>query len=208
MREAVRRELLPACQLEVNSNLLQMDYMLQDMVVLQWDPPANPQSGFITYWAARQVAERRRPLIAFEMGLEPRRLLDLADVWRLTMQDAAGEYDDSQLDSFRECLMIEVDSPTEGECYVFAEVWGTRATPMSAKLSRTLVWRPASRAGPHIQQSPHSVAPTCPGRTSPPTASTGTGCVGRADTGPARLPAYTYNPNLGSLSLARGCQTS
>lgn len=63
--------------------------------------------------------------IAFEMGLEPRRLLSLADVWRLTMQEAAREYADSQLDSFRECLMIAADSPTEGECYVVAEVWGT-----------------------------------------------------------------------------------
>ena len=87
-----------------------MDDIFQDMVVLQWEPPTNPDSGFITYWIARQYAERRYGLIAFEMGLEPRRLLDFGDVWRLTMQDAAGEYDDSQLDRFRECMMIAADS--------------------------------------------------------------------------------------------------
>ena len=125
VREAVRREVLPSSQLEMSNNFLRIRDMFQDMVVLQWDPPTDSHSGLIAYLTAREAAERRYPFIAFEMGLEPRRLLGIADVWRLTMQDAAGEYDDSQLDSFRECMMIAADSPTEGECYVVAEVWGT-----------------------------------------------------------------------------------
>lgn len=124
VREAVRREVLPSSQLEMSNNFLRIRDMFQDMVVLEWDP-GDSYDGLIPYLAAREYAERRYVHIAFEMGLEPRRLLSLADVWRLTMQEAAREYADSQLDSFKECLMIAADSPTEGECYVVAEVWGT-----------------------------------------------------------------------------------
>ena len=123
--EAVRREILPEELLEMPNNLRYMYDVLQDMVVLRWDPPTDPHSGFTTYWYARKVAESRYELITFEMGLKPRRLLSIGDVWRLTMQDAASECDARQLDSFRECLMVESDSPTEGECYVVVEVWGT-----------------------------------------------------------------------------------
>ena len=124
VREAVRREILPDALLNVSSYFRQIYDTFQDMVVLQWDP-SKTHTGFITYWVARWYAERRYELIALEMGLEPRRLLDIGDVWRLTMQEAACEYTESQLDIFKECLMIAADSPTEGECYVVAEVWGT-----------------------------------------------------------------------------------
>ena len=125
VREAVRREILPVCQLEMNGNLLQMDYILQDMVVLQWKPPTDPDTGFITYWMARKAAERRYGGIAFDMGLEPRRLLDYGDVFRLTMHEAAGHYDDTQIARFIDCMVIVADSPSEGKCYVVTEVWGT-----------------------------------------------------------------------------------
>ena len=121
--EAVRREILPASLLEMSSNFLRMNDILQDMVLLKWDP--GNSDGFLAYWSALQTTERRYGAIAFKMGLKPRRLLDIVEVWQLTMQDAASEYDASRLDSFRECLMVEADSPTEGECYVVVEVWGT-----------------------------------------------------------------------------------
>ena len=123
--EAVRSEILPASLLEVHSNLRRMHDIFEDMVVLQWKPPTNPDSGFITYWIAHQTAERRYAAIAFAMGLEPSRLLTYGDVFRLTMHEATSEYDDSQLDRFRECMVVEADSPTEGKCYVVTEVWGT-----------------------------------------------------------------------------------
>ena len=123
--EAVRREILPASLLEMSKNFLRMDYILQDMVVLQWEPPTDSHSGLFAYLTARKVAERRYGAIAFKMGLEPRRLLTYGDVFCLTMHEAAGEYDASQLDSFIECMVIVADSPAEGECYVVTEVWGT-----------------------------------------------------------------------------------
>ena len=147
--EAVRSEILPASLLEMHNNLRRMDDILQDMVVLQWEPPTNPDSGFITYWIARQIAERRYGAIAFEMGLEPRRLLTLADVYRLAMHEAASEYDDSQLDRFRECMVIVADSSTEGECYVVTEVWGTTCyddvdhAVANARMAACLMGRPA-----------------------------------------------------------------
>ena len=123
--EAVRREILPASLLEMSNNLLSMNDTLQDMVVLQWKPPTDSESSFFAYLTARKAAERRHGVIALEMGLEPRRLLPLIEVWRLAARDAASEYDDSQIANFRECMMVEADSPTEGECYVVVEVWGT-----------------------------------------------------------------------------------
>ena len=96
--EAVRREILPASLLEMHSNIRRMADILQDMAILQWEPPTNPDSGFITYWIARQTAEWRYGAIAFEMGLEPNRLLTYGDVFRLTMHESTSEYDGSQLD--------------------------------------------------------------------------------------------------------------
>ncbi len=148
VREAVCREILPDEMLNVSSYFRQIYDTFQDMVVLDWDPDKS-SSGFITYWYAREVAERRYEVIALEMGLEPRRLLDIGDVWRLAMQEAAGEYADSQLDSFRECMMIAADSPTEGECYIVAEVWGTTCyddvgqTVEIARMATRFTGRPA-----------------------------------------------------------------
>ena len=148
VREAVRREVLPSSQLEMSNNFLRIRDMFQDMVVLEWDP-GDSYDGLIPYLAAREYAERRYALIAFEMGLEPRRLLSLANVWRLTMQEAAREYADSQLDNFKECLMIAADSPTQGECYVVAEVWGTTCygdvgqAVENARMATRLTGRPA-----------------------------------------------------------------
>ena len=119
--EAVRREVLPPSLLDMSENFLRMDDIFQDMVVLNLDPGESPLDSVI-YWLARGYAKERYPFIAFEMGLEAHRVLDLVDVFKLAMYGDAGEYDDSHIESFRECLMIEADSPTEGECYIVAEV--------------------------------------------------------------------------------------
>ena len=157
--EAVRREILPACLLEMHSNIRRMKDIFQDMVVLQWEPPADPDSDFITYWIARQTAERRYAAIAFGMGLESRRLLTLVDVYRLSMHEAASEYDDNQLDRFRECTVIAADSPTEGECYVVTEVWGTTCyddvahAVENARMATRFTGRPAYPAVAAFRQS-------------------------------------------------------
>ncbi len=87
-----------------------------------------------------RAAERRYELIAIEMGLEPRRLLSLGDIARLTLHEAASEFSPSDLESFRECdLVIAADSPTEGECYIAVQV------------SRTVDHEDISRAVAHSQ---------------------------------------------------------
>ena len=68
--------------------------------------------------------ERRFALIADEMGMEPVRLLDEREMLRLSRSETAlREYDVSERESFRNCdLMIEADSPDEGECYIAVQV--------------------------------------------------------------------------------------
>ena len=80
--------------------------------------------GFFTMGAAKE----RYRLIAFEMGLEARRLLDLVDLSQLAMHEAASEFSPSDLESFRNCdLVIAAESPTEGECYIAVQVSRTVA---------------------------------------------------------------------------------
>ena len=68
-------------------------------------------------------AERRYELIAFEMNLEPVRLLSPGDIVRMTMTEAAQEFDQSDLNSFRDCdLIIAARSPSDGDCYITVQV--------------------------------------------------------------------------------------
>ena len=73
--------------------------------------------------AAFGAAERRYRLIALQMDLSALRLLDPADVAMMTRAEAASEFTASELNSFIECdLVIEAESPSEGECYVMVQV--------------------------------------------------------------------------------------
>ena len=102
--------------------------------------------GFNTERAAKE----RYRLIAFEMGLEARRLLDLVDLSQLAMHEAASEFSPDALESFRNCdLVIAAESPTEGECYIAVQVSRTvdhtdinRAVTHSEMLTR-FTGRPA-----------------------------------------------------------------
>ena len=79
--------------------------------------------GLKGLYAMMQV-ERRFALIADEMGMEPVRLLDEREMLRFSRSETAlREYDVSERESFRNCdLMIEADSPDEGECYIAVQV--------------------------------------------------------------------------------------
>ena len=79
--------------------------------------------GGLKGWAAFTPAERRYELIAFEMNLEPVRLLSPGDIAKMTLAEAAQKFDQSELNSFRDCdLIIEARSQTEGECYIAVQV--------------------------------------------------------------------------------------
>ena len=68
-------------------------------------------------------AERRFQVIALDMGLEPVRLLDPGEIYRMTMTEAAQEFDQSDLERFRNCdLIIAAQSPSEGDCYITVQV--------------------------------------------------------------------------------------
>ena len=73
--------------------------------------------------AAMGAAKERYEVIAYEMGLQPRRLLSRGDTFQLATHEAASEYSPDDLESFRNCdLMIAAESPTEGECYIAVQV--------------------------------------------------------------------------------------
>ena len=73
--------------------------------------------------AAFAPAERRYQIIALDMGLEPVRLLDPGEIVRMTMTEAAQKFDQSDLESFRNCdLIIAAQSPSDGDCYITVQV--------------------------------------------------------------------------------------
>ena len=73
--------------------------------------------------AAFAPAERRYQIIALDMGLEPVRLLEPGEIARMTMTEAAQEFDKSDLESFRNCdLIIAAQSPSDGDCYITVQV--------------------------------------------------------------------------------------
>ena len=86
---------------------------------------AEIKSGYswLKEMAILDRALRRYEAIALVMGLEPVRLLDPGEIVRMTMTDAAQEFDQSDLNSFRDCdLIIAAQSPSEGDCYITVEV--------------------------------------------------------------------------------------
>ena len=68
-------------------------------------------------------ALRRYQAIALVMGLEPVRLLSPGDIAKMTLTEAAHEFDQSDLNSFRDCdLIIAAQSPSDGDCYITVQV--------------------------------------------------------------------------------------
>ena len=92
--------------------------------------------------ATMGAAKERYDAIAYEMGLRPRRLLSIGDVFQLAAHEAASEYSPSDLESFKNCdMVIAAESPTEGECYIAVQV------------SRTVDHGDISRAIAHSQMA-------------------------------------------------------
>ena len=80
-------------------------------------------SSWLKGLAAFAPAERRYELIAIEMNLEPVRLLSPGDIAKMTLTEAAQEFDQSDLNSFRDCdLIIAAQSPSDGDCYITVQV--------------------------------------------------------------------------------------
>ena len=80
-------------------------------------------SSWLKGLAAFTPAERRYQIIALDMGLEPVRLLDPGEIVRMTMTEAAQEFDQSDLNSFRDCdLIIAAHNPSDGDCYITVQV--------------------------------------------------------------------------------------
>ena len=76
--------------------------------------------------AAFAPAERRYELIAIEMSLDPVRLLSPGDIAKMTLTEAAHEFNQSDLNSFRDCdLIIAAHSPSDGDCYITVQVSNT-----------------------------------------------------------------------------------
>ena len=159
VREAVRREILTDELLDLPRQVAEMATILRgvvatlerhseaiselrrdvtelkaDMAGLKVD--VAELKGHVTLGAAKE----RYDAIAYEMGLQPRRLLSIGDIFQLAMHEAANEFSPDDLESFRNCdLVIAAESPTEGECYIAVQV------------SRTVDHEDISRAVTHSQ---------------------------------------------------------
>ena len=128
VREAVRRQIL-------TDELLDMPRRLAEMAVVQEAMLATLREhtqllhehtisiGGLKGLAAFGAAKDRYRLIAFQMGINALRLLDPVEVAMMTEAEAASEFTDSELSSFADCdLVIEAESPSEGECYIVVQV--------------------------------------------------------------------------------------
>ena len=103
--------------------------------------------------AAMQVAEKRYALIALEMGLDEPRMLSLVEIAKMAMSDAASEYTESELNSFRDCdIIMSARSSDGGESYVAVQVSTTvdhddiRRAIDHAKMVERFTGRPARPA--------------------------------------------------------------
>ena len=103
--------------------------------------------------AAMQVAEKRYALIALEMGLDEPRMLSLVEIAKMAMGDAASEYTESELNSFRDCDIIMSARNADGdESYVAVQVSTTvdhddiRRAIDHAKMVSRFTGRPARPA--------------------------------------------------------------
>ena len=73
--------------------------------------------------AAMEVAKERYELIAMEMGLEEPRMLSLVEIAKMAMSEAASEYTEGELNSFRDCdIIIAATSAGADESYAAVQV--------------------------------------------------------------------------------------
>lgn len=96
-------------------------------------------------WIAFGLAEKQYGVIALEMGLEPERLVTPEELLRMTRLPTASEYDQAQINMFRDCdLVIKAVNPeTDADTYVAVQVSYTiahtdvtRARDCAAMLAR------------------------------------------------------------------------
>lgn len=75
-------------------------------------------------WLAFGLAEKQYGVIALEMGLEPERLVTPEELLRMTRLPAAAEYDQAQINMFRDCDLVikAVDPETDADTYVAVQV--------------------------------------------------------------------------------------
>ncbi len=101
----------------LNQHSSSLAELKEDVSVLKTD------SSWLKGLAAFTPSERRYELIALEMNLEPVRLLSPGDIARMTLTEEAQEFDQSDLNSFRDCdLIIAAQSPSDGDCYITVQV--------------------------------------------------------------------------------------
>lgn len=96
-------------------------------------------------WIAVGLAEKMYGVIALDMGLEPERLVTPVELARMTRLPAAAEYDQAQINMFRDCDLVikAVDPETDADTYVAVQVSYTiahtdvtRARDCAAMLAR------------------------------------------------------------------------
>ena len=96
-------------------------------------------------WIAFGLAEKQYGVIALEMGLEPERLVTPEELLRMTRLPTAAEYDQAQINMFRDCDLVikAVDPETDADTYVAVQVSYTiahtdvtRARDCAAMLAR------------------------------------------------------------------------
>ena len=96
-------------------------------------------------WIAVGLADKQYEGIALDMGLEPERLVTYGELVRMTRMPAAAEYDQSQINMFRDCDLVikAVDPETDADTYVAVQVSYTiahtdvtRARDCAAMLAR------------------------------------------------------------------------
>lgn len=96
-------------------------------------------------WIAAGLAEKQYGVIALDMGLEPERLVTPVELVRMTRLPAAAEYDQAQINMFRDCDLVikAVDPETDADTYVAVQVSYTiahtdvtRARDCAAMLAR------------------------------------------------------------------------
>lgn len=96
-------------------------------------------------WIAAGLAEKQYGVIALDMGLEPECLVTPVELARMTRLPAAAEYDQAQINMFRDCDLVikAVDPETDADTYVAVQVSYTiahtdvtRARDCAAMLAR------------------------------------------------------------------------
>ena len=80
--------------------------------------------GNLSGMVAMLLVERYYGIIAVEMDLDPVRMLDPAEIFRMSRSEVLkSKYDENARKSFGQCdLMIEAIGPDEEECYIAVQV--------------------------------------------------------------------------------------